>query len=385
MTSRSVLLIALLVGLAVVAARAVIRRQAEPPIAITASEAATEHSSIIAPPPALPARWTPSVTDPLVNATQVWRLGVGYFPLDDDEELQPPVEATPDEIVFAGINASTGSFLRYTPLLKPAVWFSCNRCISSDESALEKALTDGPPELKLQALAILMKVRAPGSVESQRKALGELSDRNDRPSWNDLLSEMDRCFSAASIHAALKQQVTVGRYETDNGLSWSIQAAGIIQLKTALPQLAQLSVADNIDISLAAERSLEEFHGAEADAALKTCLLGWQYDAWIRAGRGALASEQTDVERRASPKASPPANALARAGDCCWRSATIQQPCRSCAPPYRGMRWSIERCSRKSFAWRCPNTRGWSTLCPNRCARISATWRTRRSRNSTNG
>jgi hypothetical protein len=45
-----------------------------------------------------------------------------------------------------------------------------------------------------------------------------------------------------------------------------------------------LSRCDHLDVSLAAERSLEDFPGPAGDRALADCLLGWRYDAYVRAG-----------------------------------------------------------------------------------------------------
>jgi len=62
----------------------------------------------------------------------------------------------------------------------------------------------------------------------------------------------------------------------------------VTRLEEALPRLQTLSVADNLATNPAAERSLEDFEGGAAEGALVYCLLGWQYNAYIRAGNALL-------------------------------------------------------------------------------------------------
>jgi hypothetical protein len=58
----------------------------------------------------------------------------------------------------------------------------------------------------------------------------------------------------------------------------------LIRDEKALPRLIELSGSVDLDTSLAAERSLEDFTGPKANQALAGCLLGWQDGAWERAG-----------------------------------------------------------------------------------------------------
>jgi hypothetical protein len=51
----------------------------------------------------------------------------------------------------------------------------------------------------------------------------------------------------------------------------------------SIERLAELSRSAHLHASLAAERSLEDFTGEKADQALVSCVLGWQYDAYVRA------------------------------------------------------------------------------------------------------
>jgi hypothetical protein len=96
--------------------------------------------------------------------------------------------------------------------------------------------------------------------------------------------------------------------------------SAVTRLGGALPRLRELSVSGNLHTSLAAERSLEDFEGPEADEALGFCLLGWKYDAYVRAGSVLAERNKRYLKQILSNIAAPPkcrywqAILLARAG-----------------------------------------------------------------------
>jgi hypothetical protein len=84
------------------------------------------------------------------------------------------------DYVFRGIDKYTASFLSSSLNVKVAVQFGCFRLATPYEDALVEALETGSPEIKLQALAILLRVSAPSSVPLQWKVLAELRNLDPR-------------------------------------------------------------------------------------------------------------------------------------------------------------------------------------------------------------
>jgi hypothetical protein len=241
----------------------------------------------------LPKKWDSEHRDAFTDAFQVWRLGEKYFERGEDDSADDENAA----VVFTGVDERTGRFLAW-PNLQPAVQFGCATYATPYEDALIETLKTGKPARQLQALAILMKLRAPSSVPLQWKALGELGQIKDRPQWKPLLAEWQACFDPQRLEQELRQALAEHEAEESEERSflWSIRAAGAIRDVRALDRLATLSTGDDANLaaewtlhtSLAAERSLEEFNGREADKALVRCLLGWKYDAYVRAGNALL-------------------------------------------------------------------------------------------------
>jgi hypothetical protein len=168
---------------------------------------------------------------------------------------------------------------------KPAVQFGCGRSPHDFEESLEGELKAGTGESRLQALLLLLRARAPASVDLQWKALQEL--RRD-PAAGKLLGGLETQFSEEFVLGALEMAPPENRYSRDPLLEWYVRAAGVARILRALPTLVRLSRSGHLGTSLAAERSLEDFEGDAGDQALVQCLLGWQYDAYVRAGKALL-------------------------------------------------------------------------------------------------
>jgi hypothetical protein len=226
----------------------------------------------------LPERWDADRNDPVVDAIQVWRLGEKYLPADDsDPWVEPPS--------FDRVDGATRGFLEH-PSLNSAVQFSCAVHRKPYESALEAALKEARPELRLQALVVLLRVKAPRSVDLQWKALREL-DLNDERA-QALIAELKKEFDSEKLQAGLKKNPPADRYEDDLKLEWTIRAAGVSTADATLERLKELSRSDNLGVSLAAQASLQDFPGKAGDEALIYCLLGWKYDAYVRAANALL-------------------------------------------------------------------------------------------------
>jgi hypothetical protein len=226
------------------------------------------------------AKWDAAHRDPFTDALQVWRLGKDYF-----EQSGHALWGDADKAgVFQGIDLDTGNFLAW-PDLRPVVQSAGDATATPYEDALVEALKSGQPAPKLQALAVLLRVRSPSSVPEQWQALGQLRQIKDRPQWQPLLDEWQACFDPRRLEQTLQGSPPKSdRYNRNpDEYLWSIRAAGVIHDAGAMDRLAALSTAGRLSTSLAAERSLEDFSGPKANQALVRCVLGWQYDAYVRA------------------------------------------------------------------------------------------------------
>jgi len=186
---------------------------------------------------------------------------------------------------FPGLEDGAARRFLESGYYKPAVEFGCTRVSHPFEERLEGELKDGAGESRLQALLLLLRARAPASIDLQWKALQEL--RPD-PGAGKLLGGLEGQFSEESVLGALEMAPPENRYSHDLLLEWYVRAAGVARIHRALPTLVRLSRSGHLGTSLAAERSLEDFEGDEGDQALVQCLLGWQYDAYVRAGKALL-------------------------------------------------------------------------------------------------
>lgn len=240
--------------------------------------------------------------DPGVTlAARVWRLGPDAIERPDQSGLIRDDDGRP----FTGIDVRTLWFLGY-PSLRPAVQFSCTGTDHPYEDALVAALESGSPAMRLQALTVLMRVRAPSSVPLQWRTLQALDVPDASPGTRALPEALRLEFSPDWLLPAIAAPPPADRYADDRRLAWAIRAAGATRLHAALRRLRTLSRGENLDASLAAEASLEEFEGAAGDEALVDCLLGWQYDAYARAGY-ALLKRNPELLRATLRSASAPA------------------------------------------------------------------------------
>lgn len=240
--------------------------------------------------------------DPWVDAIQVWSQGERYLEAPGGA-LAVPLDR--NKAAFTGLAGADARWFLKNPYLKPAVHFGCVRTPHPYEDALEGELQKEPGVMQLQALVLLMRVHAPASVDSQWKALQRLKTLPEKPGLRALLSELEDRFSASVLEGALETAPPENRYKDDPFLSWNARAAGVVRARSTLPKLVKLSRSSHLDVSLAAERSLEDFDGEEGDRALVQCLLGWQYDAYVRAGRALLARNKALLIRTLQENVAP--------------------------------------------------------------------------------
>lgn len=219
--------------------------------------------------------------DPKQPALQDDALGLLRHGPEFLEDVELPGDPWSSKASFRKIDAPLASFLKY-PHMQPAVQFSCAVMVTPGEARLTKALQGRNDARALLALAALLHVHAPGTVAEQLGTLERLEKA--RPKWKATLAELSRAFDEKAIGDAIAQDPPADeRYGQVPELEWAIRVVGVRKQASALPRLAELCVHDHLHTSLTAERSIEDFVGAEADAALATCVEGWQYNAADRA------------------------------------------------------------------------------------------------------
>lgn len=298
-------------------------------IALAACSSGDESSRLptVTPHDQVKRRAVPSTVD-VTAAALLWRLPTK--PSTADAWTLPLLPPSIDS--FVGVSSTTLDFLN-RPNLKPAVQFSCAAWPTPYEDALEEALLSASDSVRLQALVVLLKVRAPSSTLDQWEALNSLSRAIEaRGATRELFDELQSLFRPADLLREIERILPEDRYDgLDTRFAWSILACGAIQLRESLPRLVELSRSSHLDGSLAAERAIEEFAGAEGDEALLQCVLGWQYDAFERAG-DALVSRNPKLLRAALETAESPAGSryahgllLAR----CGSPASVPLLCRT--------------------------------------------------------
>jgi hypothetical protein len=234
-------------------------------------------------PTELPAAWDEKV-DPVMNALQLWRLGPAFVTSD---EMIPGMTA--EQPLLQARNHYDDPYLRgflEYPKLAPAVQFSCASSGTPIESSLKDLIKSSDPVLRLETLAILLRVHSPSSVREQWDALQALQKFDRDPLWRAVVADFARCFEPNYVTAMIARPPATDRY---SGRPFdyirAIRVAGVIQCKAGLPRLIELSRCEHLDTSLAAELSLEDFPGADGDDALTQCITGWKYDGYVRACR----------------------------------------------------------------------------------------------------
>ncbi len=195
---------------------------------------------------------------------------------------------------------------------KPVVEFYLPRnrsnqedALKAYEGALEDALQKASPRIQIQALAILLRIRAPASVHLQCEAIQRLKRLKIGGEWASVLSIMETRFFPEGVMKEIQADPAAFSYLEKHEYFWSLRAAGVLQLWAALPRLKELSVSDDLDTALVAERSLEDFEGSQGDQALVHCLLGWKYDVFVRAANALLKRNKVLLSQTLSNTVAP--------------------------------------------------------------------------------
>jgi hypothetical protein len=184
---------------------------------------------------------------------------------------------------FHGFDQTVREFLRW-PSVRDAVQFSCVSGGHAAEEWIEAGLDDPDPVVRLRALLVLVRAHAPRTVDKQWATLQELRPTFAGGPFAQVVGRLETEFAPSTIDTALAGAAPGARYSSAHDFEWFVRAAGVSGHRGALARLAELSASDNLQTSLAAERSLEDFEGPYANAALARCIRNWAYDAGMRAG-----------------------------------------------------------------------------------------------------
>lgn len=247
----------------------------------------------------------PAITDQLALALRIQRDGAAALP---QAERKPQIVDGQEVWVLGGDESRLGGgpslfacvaitagglqeFLAH-PSLADAVQFSCVSTKEPTEDALEVALTNGHDDDAILALTTLVHLRAPRSFDDQWATFCRLDHlHRAKPGWKDVLAAIRTQFEPATVDTHLAEHGPSGTPS-----QWFVRAAGMLRLTHQIPLLVQLSRGTNLDVSLAAERALEDFPGKVGDDALAQCLLGWKYDAFERAAHALARRNPTLLE-----------------------------------------------------------------------------------------
>lgn len=221
-------------------------------------------------------RYEPTHADAQRDALGLLRFGHTYL-----EGVALPGDAFGEPPPFTEIDQPLAAFLEY-PSVQPAVQFSCAVMHRPGEARLARALVGKNDKRALLALAALLRVGSPSTVQEQHDTLTRL--KKSRPKWKKTLGELEARFDPKTLTRSLAQDPPADdRYAHAPELEWAIRAAGVRAQENALPRLGTLCASEHLHTSLAAERSIEDFKGADAESALAACVEGWQYNAADRA------------------------------------------------------------------------------------------------------
>lgn len=265
----------------------------------------------------------------LTDAVQVWFEGAAYIARAEDYDFQEPKTQS----FFAGITWETEWFLE-SPRVLPPVRLGCAECMMHEEATWEDALDSRNPLLRLQALVLLISVRASRSIRDQWRVLNELEQTLEDPLAQSLLASIRAEFRVERLRPLLELKepklrarvfrsarslpdLSVLREEQPSppirkdAYWWALRAVGVAKVHRLIPYLATAATSKPEQSRYAAVLSLEELGGDAADAALMQCVLAWQSSGSEKAARVLLERNPELLERNLlSPMAAPESERL---------------------------------------------------------------------------
>jgi hypothetical protein len=159
------------------------------------------------------------------------------------------------------------------PIVEPAVESGCWRTVYPMEERLVALLDGRNDEERALALSALVRVRAPRHVARQWQVLHELELRHGTdPVWAPLVAALREPFAAERLDAVLRRELSTDRLELHEAHQWAVRAVGVTGCHSLLARVAVWSRSANVFVAEAAEQSLDELPGPDADQALADCL-----------------------------------------------------------------------------------------------------------------
>ncbi len=231
----------------------------------------------------------PPASPTLELALRILREGAEALAEDEPaiapEELTAPNNWDPFDAAAAGDQEPTSlvqsprlgpvalrEFL-YLPMVGSAVQSGCSDMLYPMEERLVAILDRGDDEARALALAVLVRVRAPRHILRQWQVLHELDQRHGAdPAWSPLLRALREPFAAERLDAALRRELSADRLELHEAQQWAVRAVGVTGCPSLLARVAVWSRSANVFVAKAAEQSLNELPGPDADQALADCL-----------------------------------------------------------------------------------------------------------------
>lgn len=163
-----------------------------------------------------------------------------------------------------------------SPFVESAVGWGCWATPHLFEDWLVALLAGQDDEDRAIALAVLVRVRAPRHVVRQWQVLQELDRRHgSEPAWAPLLAALHEPFAPENLEAVLRRELSADRLASHETHQWALRAVGVRSCRQLLTRVVVWSRSADPNVALAAERSLHDFSGPDADRALADCLLGF--------------------------------------------------------------------------------------------------------------
>lgn len=229
----------------------------------------------------------PQSSPTLDLALRILREGAAALPQDEletvPEELSPPDDLAAYEAAEVGEHEPTSlvesgrlgpvalrEFLDLPKVADP-VLSGCGEAPCPMEDRLAAILDRGHDDERALALSVLVRVRAPRHIVRQWQSLHELEQRHGAdPAWLPLLAALREPFAPDQLEAVLRRECVLGSVHP-----WAIRAVGVTGCRQLLPSVAVWARHADWSVAEAAETSLDEFPGPEADQALADCLVAF--------------------------------------------------------------------------------------------------------------
>lgn len=241
-----------------------------------------------------------AVTPEIQRAVDVWERGAEAIP---EAAVELPVSG---EVIFgvapvtpfSDFDQRVREFLAYPSLADAVQQGPCRGVIEGEvdwEAWVERGLSWADELEQLRALVVLMRVRAPRSVDKQWAALERLSRGLRAAEFAPVTVRLRAAFAPEAISHALRNSLPVNSVGVTPGYQWWVRAAGVTRHRGVLPRLVEWVRTGPFNAALAAARSLEDYDGPDADAARAACAVGLPNSIAVGVARDLMARDRERV------------------------------------------------------------------------------------------